>query len=62
MHMIAEGCDRKWRFYYCGSEGKRRPANDVVATNISENELEKFLGDIFHEMATLNNDTVIREE
>ena len=62
MHMLAEGRDRKWRFYYRGSEGKRRPANDIVATNISESELEQFLGDIFHEMATLDNNTVKREE
>ena len=61
MHMLAEGRDRKWRFFYCGREGKMRPANDIVATNISESELEQFLGDIFHEMATLNNDTVKRE-
>jgi hypothetical protein len=62
MHMLAEGRDRKWRFYYCGSEGKRRPANDIAATNISESELEQYLDDIFHEMATSGNSTVKREE
>ena len=62
MHMLAEGHDREWRFYYCGSEGKRRPANDIVATNITESKLEQYLDDIYHEMATLSNSTVKREE
>ncbi len=60
--MIAEGCGRQWQFLYYGNGGKCRPAHDLVATDISEDELEKFLGDIFHEMATFSNPTVKRED
>ena len=61
MRMLAEGSGRKWRFFYCGNDGKIRPAHDIVAPDITEDELEQFLGDNFHEMATLSNATVKRE-
>lgn len=42
-----------WKAYYRGSEGKRRPAQDIVIpAHIAESELGQYLADLCHEWAT----------
>jgi hypothetical protein len=46
-----------WNSFYLGPDGKRRPADFVIPEFISAEDLEQYLGDLFHECATpLNND------
>ena len=68
--MIFEGFGRqvlitrsggRWTAYYVGSEGKRRPAADIVIPpNVGETEMEQFLDDLCHEWATERNPRVRR--
>ena len=42
-----------WTAFYLGSEGKRRPARDLILpADILESEIERYLGDLCHEWAT----------
>lgn len=41
-----------WRAFYLGADGKRRPADFVVPTDVVEDELCEYLADLFHENAT----------
>ena len=42
-----------WKAYYAGSEGKRRPATDIVIpASIDEAGLCQYLSDLCHEWAT----------
>ena len=53
--------DEKWLAYYCGADGKRRPASDIVIPNdVPEAELTQYLGDLCHEWATSANPDVKR--
>jgi hypothetical protein len=48
---VRRDCDR-WRAYRLG-EGKRRELHDlVIPADLPESELERFLADVCHEMAT----------
>lgn len=39
--------DNGWEAYYLGSEGKKRPANDIVVpSNIEQNELVDYIADL----------------
>lgn len=49
-----------WRTYYPGTDGKNRPADFVIPDFIADSELQQYLGDLFHENATLKNSEVIR--
>ncbi len=53
-HQILVTKSRKgWAAYYLGAEGKRRPATDkFVPSDISESEVQQYLGDLCHEWAT----------
>ena len=45
--------DQGWKSFYCGTEGKRRPAADIVIPNgTAESELCQYLADLCHEWAT----------
>lgn len=50
----------QWRPYHLGNDGKKRPADFVIPSDIGEDELEQYLGDLFHEDARPNNAEVIR--
>lgn len=42
-----------WSAFYLGSEGKRRPARDIVVpADILEANMEQYLGDLCHEWAS----------
>jgi len=50
-----------WRAFYLGSEGKRRPARDIIVPpNIQESEIAQYLDDLCHEWATDRNNSVNR--
>ena len=51
--MLAERTATGWQLFDLGSDGKRRPAKDIVVPDfISDAELEQYLADIFHESST----------
>ena len=42
-----------WQAFHAGSEGKRRPATDIVLPrDLEESELARYLADLCHEWAT----------
>ena len=50
-----------WAAYYLGAEGKRRPATDIlVPSDISESEVQQYLGDLCHEWASEQHPSVKR--
>jgi NAD(P)H-nitrite reductase large subunit len=50
-----------WQAFYSGSEGKRRPARDIIVpSNITEIEMTQYLDDLCHEWATDRNKNVNR--
>jgi len=50
-----------WQAFYSGSEGKRRPAREIIVpSNIAESEIAQYLDDLCHEWATDRNKTVTR--
>jgi hypothetical protein len=58
--MIAERSGHAWKLFVVGGDGKRSPADVVVPHFVRESELEQFLDDIFHEMATRERPSVRR--
>lgn len=51
--VLVSKVDVCWRAYYCGSEGKRRPAPDIIIpASIAESGLRQYLADLCHEWAT----------
>lgn len=60
-HMMAERTSTGWQLFDLGSDGKRRPATDIVIPDfIAEAEIEQYLADIFHESATRKHPGVRR--
>jgi len=48
-----------WQAYYQGSEGKRRPARDIILpSDLAESEIARYLDDLCHEWATDENKSV----
>lgn len=58
--VLIEKRQNEWFAYYPSADGKRRPASFVIPSFIEDNELEQYLGEIFHEGASLNNPEVLR--
>lgn len=59
--VIATQNEFGWKIFYAGSEGKRRPALDIVVPpEIPESQLEQYLADLCHEWATEQNPGVNR--
>jgi len=51
----------RWRAYYPGQEGKRRPADDIVIpADTAESALERYLADLCHEWASARHPDVRR--
>jgi hypothetical protein len=45
--------DGKWKVFYLGNEGKKRPAEDIVIpSTIEQNRVQQYLADIRHEYAS----------
>jgi len=58
--MIAETDGNRWQLYVLGADGKRSPADIGVPDFVQEHELEQYLDDMFHEMATREHPCVTR--
>ena len=42
-----------WQAFYGGTDGKRRPARDIVIpSDTAEEEIERYLADLCHEWAS----------
>ena len=50
-----------WKAFYPGTEGKRRPARDIVIPpDTPESKLARYLDDLCHEWASDRNNSVNR--
>lgn len=49
-----------WQAYALGADGKRSPAGFIVPDDIEDAELEQYLFDLFHELASSGNGDVRR--
>lgn len=58
--MSVERSARGWELYYAGTDGKRRPADVVIPSFVTEAELVQYLDDLFHEAATARHPAVRR--
>ena len=58
--MVAEPSGDGWRLFVAGSDGKLARADIVVPDFIQAHELEQYLDDVFHEMATRERPRVTR--
>ena len=56
------GSEGNWRAFYFGADGKRRPADFVVPSDVAEGELCEYLADLFHENATPRNSNAVQLE
>ena len=55
------GSSSGWKAFYVGTEGKRRPATDIVIpSGIKEAKLTEYLDDLCHEWANDRNNSVNR--
>ena len=55
-----QGKPGSWQAFYPGNDGTRRPADFVVPADITEDGLDEYLADLFHEDATPRRSTVER--
>ncbi|MCB1896609.1 MAG: hypothetical protein H6945_18465 [Zoogloeaceae bacterium] len=59
IEVVREG--GRWRVFYLGNEGKRRPAADIeIPSEVTADTLEGWLDDMFHEYATAARSRVRR--
>jgi hypothetical protein len=58
--MVAERSAAGWRLFVAGADGKLARAEIVVPDFVHEHELEQYLDDMFHEMATRERPRVTR--
>ena len=59
--MAVERSDSSWRVYFLGDEGKRRLAHDVlIPDSVTEAELERYMFDVFRELASPDHPDVER--
>ncbi|RFP09469.1 hypothetical protein D0T25_29335 [Duganella sp. BJB488] len=54
------GSEGGWKAFYLGTDGKRRPADFVVPSDIAEDDLCEYLADLYHENATPRNCDAVR--
>jgi len=59
-HIAITAPDGMWRAFYLGDDGKRRQADFIVPSDVTEDELCEYLADLFHENATPRNCNAIR--
>jgi len=53
--------DNEWQVFYLGNKGKKRKAEGlVIPSTLAESEIVEYISDLFHEMATPNNNEVKR--
>ena len=54
------GAPGNWTAWLLGADGKRRPADFIVPDFVTEDDMEQYLFDLFHESATPTNGSVFR--
>jgi hypothetical protein len=54
------GAPGRWSAFFLGPDGKRRPADFVIPEDLVEDELQQYLADLFHELASPENNEVRR--
>lgn len=54
------GATGQWQAFFLGTEGKRRAADFIVPVDLTADELQQYLGDLFHENATPRDNDVRR--
>jgi hypothetical protein len=51
----------RWKVFYLGNEGKKRPASDIhIPPEVREEGIEEYLADLCHEWARPNRNDVKR--
>lgn len=50
----------RWSVLAVGSDGKRAPAGFVIPEFVTDEELEQFLFDLFHEQAAYKKGGIVR--
>jgi hypothetical protein len=60
MLILVEKHADDWRPYYSSGDGKKRPADFLIPSDIGEDDLAQYLGDLFHEHARPNHAEVIK--
>ena len=58
--MLVEGAAGNWRLFSLGADGKRSPVNVAIPAFVTEDALEQYLDDLFHERATPGKPSVRR--
>lgn len=58
--VLVERTASGWRAWHLGAEGKRRPAEFQVPSNLAADELCGYLDDLSHEFATADRPAVRR--
>ena len=49
-----------WTAWLLGADGKRRPADFIVPDFVTEEDMEQYLFDLFHESASPTNGGIFR--
>lgn len=58
--VVITGTPGDWSAFLLGTDGKRRKADFVVPASLSEDDLCRYLSDLFHESASSTQPSVTR--
>ena len=58
--VVIKGAPGDWSAFLLGPDGKRRKADFVIPASLAEDELCRYLSDLFHELATSTQRSVTR--
>lgn len=58
--MVVEGGAGRWQAWWCGGDGKRRPAAVPIPAQLDAGDIAGYLDDVFHESATPRHPAVRR--
>lgn len=58
--ILIEKHGSEWRSFYANGDGKKRPADFVIRSDITEGDLLQYLGDLFHEDARPSHPEVVK--
>jgi hypothetical protein len=58
--VVIKGAPGNWSAFLLGPDGKRRNADFVIPASLAEDELCRYLSDLFHELASSTQHSVTR--
>jgi hypothetical protein len=58
--VVIKGAPGDWSAFLLGPDGKRRKADFVIPASLAEDELCRYLSDLFHELASSTQRSVTR--